>query len=75
MIRNFTYQAFPARVVFGGGTISQVRAEVERLGGRCAIVLSTPGRGRHLAEDVATHLGPVGTGVCALAVKSVRWNL
>jgi maleylacetate reductase len=67
MIQNFIYQALPARVVFGSGTVSHVKAEAERLGGRRAIVLSTPGRGERLAEDIAGHLGSLGAGVCARA--------
>ena len=59
IIQSFIYQALPARVVFGSGTVRQVREEAERLGGRRAIVLSTPGRGERLAGDIAGHLGPL----------------
>lgn len=33
----FVYEALPTRVVFGSGTVSQIRAEVERLGARRAL--------------------------------------
>ncbi len=68
IIQSFIYQALPARVVFGSGTVRQVREEAERLGGRRAIVLSTPGRGERLAGDIAGHLGPLSAGRCARAV-------
>jgi maleylacetate reductase len=54
--------------VFGSGTISQVRAEVERLGARRALVLSTIGRGEKLAREAASFLGDLSVGVHAGAV-------
>lgn len=53
---GFTYTAHPARVVFGVGTRTQVRDEVERLGRERVLVLAGP----ELAEagdDVAKLLG------------------
>jgi maleylacetate reductase len=41
---NFTYVALPTRVVFGAGTIRELAAEVERLGARRVLLISTPGR-------------------------------
>ncbi len=38
----FVYSAHPARVIFGSGTLSQLPAEVERLGLTRVLVLSTP---------------------------------
>jgi alcohol dehydrogenase class IV len=43
-IGSFLYEALPARVLFGSGTIAQLSPEVERLGIRRALVLATPGR-------------------------------
>jgi len=43
-MRNFTYVALPARVVFGAGSVAKLADEAERLGARRALVLSTPGR-------------------------------
>lgn len=43
-MREFVYTAHPARVVFGTGTVSCVREEVERLGCSRALVLASPAR-------------------------------
>jgi alcohol dehydrogenase class IV len=43
-LRNFVYQMLPVRVVFGAGTLAQLAAEVERLGAKRVLMLSTPGR-------------------------------
>src|SRR3954469_10851509 len=59
----FVYQALPIRVVFGSGTLATLGQEVERLGARRALVLSTPGRGEALAEMVARLLGDRSAGV------------
>ena len=67
-MQAFVYEALPVRVVFGWGKIAEVAAEVERLGVRRALVLSTPGRGEALAHDVATRLGEMCAGVHAGAV-------
>ena len=42
MKRTFEYNGLPAHVVFGYSTIDSVRAEVEKLGVKRAIVLTTP---------------------------------
>jgi maleylacetate reductase len=42
MMQNFTYQAAPMRVIFGAGTLSQLKSEVARLGISRALVLATP---------------------------------
>ncbi len=44
-MRDFTYTGLPMRVVFGAGSIGKLSAEVEKLGAKRALVLSTPGRG------------------------------
>jgi len=44
---DFTYTGLPARVVFGTGTLAQVRAEAERLAIRRALVLTTPAQIAH----------------------------
>ncbi|MGW5718717.1 maleylacetate reductase and hydroxyquinol 1,2-dioxygenase domain-containing protein [Amycolatopsis sp. NPDC003865] len=57
----FTYTARPARIVFGPGTLEQVRAEVDRLGRSRALVLAGP----NLAEPgdrVEKALGPLAVG-------------
>jgi alcohol dehydrogenase class IV len=53
---NFTYVSLPTRVVFGAGRIRDLAAEVERLGARRVLLISTPGRAqmvRSLAEGLA----------------------
>ncbi|HEX2553034.1 MAG TPA: maleylacetate reductase [Microvirga sp.] len=66
-IRTFLYEALPARVVFGSGTIAQLASEAARLGMERALVLATPGRpGR--AADLAALLGGRSAGVFAGAV-------
>lgn len=42
--KSFVYQAPAARVVFGAGSLSQLAAEVERLGAKRVLMLSTRGR-------------------------------
>jgi alcohol dehydrogenase class IV len=41
---KFTYVGLPTRVVFGAGSIVELAAEVERLGAKRVLLLSTPGR-------------------------------
>jgi maleylacetate reductase len=61
MISTFTYTALPARVVFGSGTIASLAHELETLGCRKALVLSTPEQ-RVAARDVAARLGDLSVG-------------
>jgi alcohol dehydrogenase class IV len=42
MIGSFTFENLPCRVVFGSGTLGAAAAEIERLGGKRALVLTTP---------------------------------
>ena len=42
MIGTFTFENLPCRVVFGSGTLGAAKAELERLGGTRALVLTTP---------------------------------
>src|SRR3954454_16130730 len=65
---SFVYEALPTRVVFGSGTIARIREEVERLGVRRVLVLSTPGRGEGQANEIAALLGERSAGVHAGAV-------
>lgn len=48
-MRTFVYSSHPSRVVFGAGTVDRVRAEVARLGGTRALLLSGP----HVAAAAA----------------------
>src|SRR5215475_1696577 len=42
MISSFTFESLPCRVVFGSGTLNMAKTEIERLGGKRALVLTTP---------------------------------
>ncbi len=69
-VKPFVHQAAPARVIFGAGTLQQLPAEVDRLGARRVLVLSTPGQ-RASAERVAALLGTRAAGVFAQALMHV----
>jgi maleylacetate reductase len=58
-VDKFTYVAMPMRVVFGAGAVSQLGAEVERLGAKRALLISTPGRAQ-MVRDVARGLQVAG---------------
>ena len=65
-MQPFVYNAHPARVIFGSGTLSQLPAEVERLGLERALVLATPQQEAD-AQELATRLGQRAAGVYANA--------
>jgi alcohol dehydrogenase class IV len=67
-MQPFVYEALPTRVLFGSGTVAQLRAEAEHLGVRRVLVLSTPGRGEAQARDIAALLGDLSVGIHAGAV-------
>jgi maleylacetate reductase len=69
-MKNFVYTGRPARVIFGAGSLGRLGAEIEALGARRALVLSTPGQ-RASAERVASLLGPRAAGVFDRAVMHV----
>ena len=66
----FTYQAHPARVIFGAGALAQLSAEIDRLGARRALVLCTPGQVASAAR-VADLLGDRAAGIFAQAAMHV----
>jgi len=69
-MKDFIYSGRPGRVIFGAGSLQQVAAEVERIGARKALVLSTPQQ-RASAEQVAALLGARAAGVFDRAVMHV----
>jgi alcohol dehydrogenase class IV len=69
-VKPFVYTAQPARVVFGAGSLSQLAKEIDALGAKKALVLSTPEQ-RASAERVAELLGPRAAGVFDRAVMHV----
>src|SRR5204863_154349 len=50
LMDKFTYVAMPMRVVFGAGAVAQLGAEVERLGAKRVLLISTPGRASMVRE-------------------------
>ena len=53
---KFIYNGLPMRVVFGAGSLSRLPEELERLGAKRALVLSTPEQAAS-AKEVAKALG------------------
>lgn len=56
MIEPFTFGGLPTRVIFGVGTISHAAEEIERLGAKRAVVLTTPQQKRD-GEELGVRLG------------------
>jgi alcohol dehydrogenase class IV len=69
-MRSFSYSCNPSRVVFGVGSLQQLGAEIERIGARRALVLSTPEQAP-LARRVAELLGERAAGIFPHAVMHV----
>lgn len=69
-MKRFVYNGQPGRVVFGPGALGQLGQEIEALGARRALVLSTPEQ-RASAEHVAQILGARAAGVFDRAVMHV----
>lgn len=65
-MERFTWNAAPARVVFGAGSIASLGEEVARLGARRAVVVVTPSQAKRGAALVDA-MGSRGAGVIALA--------
>ncbi len=61
-MHSFEHDTDTSRTVFGMGTLSRVPEELRRIGGRRALVLSTPGQ-RALATRVAGVLGDAAAGI------------
>jgi maleylacetate reductase len=70
MRKSFIYTAQPTRVLFGVGTLSQVGAELERLGAKRALVLCTPDQAGQ-AIALSASLGALSAGVHDGAVMHV----
>lgn len=64
MIGSFTFENLPCRVVFGSGTLSAAKAEIERLGGKRALVLTTPQQEAEGAK-LGAALGPLYAAIFA----------
>jgi len=66
----FIYQSNPSRVVFGAGALQHLAREIDALGARRALILSTPGQAAS-AQRVAELLGDRAAGVFAKAAMHV----
>src|SRR5688572_28989296 len=55
-MQPFVYNGLPSRVIFGTGSISQLPAELDRLGAKRALLLSTPEQKDSL-QEVSKALG------------------
>jgi alcohol dehydrogenase class IV len=69
-MKPFVFQSHPSRVVFGPGSLQQLASELDLLGVRRALVLSTPEQAAS-AEHVAALLGDRAAGIFARAVMHV----
>jgi len=69
-MKPFTYTGLPSRVVFGAGSIVQLPAELDRLGAKRALLLSTPEQAASVRK-VADSLGARAAGVYDRAAMHV----
>ncbi|MFM7012967.1 MAG: maleylacetate reductase [Betaproteobacteria bacterium] len=69
-MRNFIYNGQPSRVVFGPGSLAHLEREIDLLGAKRALVLSTPEQAQQ-AQMVADRLGARATGIFPRAVMHV----
>ena len=69
-MRSFVFNGQPSRVVFGAGSIQHLEREIDALGARRALVLSTPGQA-HQAQAIADRLGARAAGIFPRAVMHV----
>ena len=67
---RFTYEALPARIIFGAGSLERLPDEIQRLGASRALVLSTPEQ-RDQAQAVAIQIGSRAAGIFDKAVMHV----
>ena len=61
-MKQFVFTGLASRVVFGAGSLAQLGAEVERLGAKRVLMLSTPGRAE-MVHKVSAPLGGRIAGV------------
>jgi hypothetical protein len=69
-MKSFTYVSLPSRVVFGAGSVARLPQEVDKLGAKRALVLSTPGRAAD-AKRLTAPLGERFAGIYDRAVMHV----
>ncbi len=61
-MKDFIYNSFPGRVIFGSGTLVRVRDELEQLGATKALILSTLEQTRE-AELLRDRIGDKAVGI------------
>ena len=69
-MREFVYVGRPQRVIFGAGSLRHLQREMEALGAKKALVLSTPEQ-RATASKVAQLLGARAAGIFDRAIMHV----
>src|SRR2546430_1209625 len=69
-MRSFVFDAMPSRVLFAENAIEHLPREIEQLGARRALVLSTPQQ-QALATDISRRLGQRSVGVYPHAAMHV----
>ena len=70
----FTYQSAPSRVIFGTGSVGGLAAEIEALGCKKVLVLSTPFQ-KSDAEKLAQDIGQLVAGVYSDAQMHTPVNI
>jgi alcohol dehydrogenase class IV len=73
-MRSFVYNGLPARVVFGAGALAKLPEELQRLGAKRALVLSTPEQ-KASANEVAKALGADCAGTYDKATMHVPMEI
>ncbi|MFY9810395.1 maleylacetate reductase [Aquabacterium sp.] len=69
-MKDFVYNGQPSRVVFGPGSLAHLEREIDLLGAKRALVLSTPDQAAQ-AQMVADRLGSRAAGIFPRAVMHV----
>jgi maleylacetate reductase len=69
-VKPFVYNGLPSRVIFGAGSIAQLPAELDRLGAKKALVLSTPEQ-KDSVRSISGTLGERCAGVYDKAAMHV----
>ena len=69
-MKPFTYLGLPARVIFGAGSLARLPAELDLLGAKRALLLSTPEQS-DAVRRVAASLGALAAGVYDRAAMHV----
>jgi len=73
-MQSFVYNALPGRVIFGQGTVSALKSEMERAGRTRALLLSTPEQAAAL-KDIAASIGALAAGTFTDATMHTPTNV